>query len=133
MQDFKVNLATAVREARIDRGLSQEKLAEALRLSNHTIIDIESGNSNPKFENLYQIVTYLKMSADKIFYPGNGNECLNLQKLTTELSGCSEEEAKELLPAIRYLLNLMQNVFYCHKQDIVSILFHSIPISPIQF
>ena len=77
-------------------------------MSNHTIIDIESGNGNPKFENLYQIVTYLKMSTDKIFYPSSGNERPNLQKLTMALSGCSEEEAEELLPAVRYLLNLMQ-------------------------
>lgn len=77
-------------------------------MSNHTIIDIESGNGNPKFENLYQIVTYLKISTEKIFYPDNGTEHPNLQKLTVELSGCSENEAEELLPAIRYLLNLMR-------------------------
>lgn len=108
MQDFKKNLAAAIREARTDRGLTQEKLAEALGLSNRTILDIESGYGNPKFENLYQIVTYLKMSADKIFYPDSGNDRPNLQKLTMELSDCSENEAEELLPAVRYLLNLMR-------------------------
>lgn len=108
MQDFKKNLASVIREARTDRGLTQEKLAEALGLSNRTILDIESGCGNPKFENLYQIVTYLKMSADKLFYPNNGNERPNLQKLTMELSDCSEEESERLLPAIRYLLNMMR-------------------------
>ena len=73
MQDFKVNLAAAIRQARTERGLTQEKLAEALGLSNRTILDVESGCGNPKFENLYQIVTYLKMPADKIFYPDNYN------------------------------------------------------------
>ena len=84
MYEFKKNLADAIREARTSCGLSQEKLAEAVGLSNHAIIKIESGNGNPKFENL------------------------NLQKLTMELSSCSEDEAKELLPAIRYLLNLLR-------------------------
>ena len=100
MQDFKVNLAAAIRQARTERGLTQEKLAEALGLSNRTILDVESGFGNPKFENLYQIVTYLKMPAD--------NKHPNLQKLIMELSDCSEEEAEELLPAIRYLMNMMR-------------------------
>lgn len=108
MHEFKKNLADAIREARTGCGLSQEKLAEAVGLSNHAIIKIESGNGNPKFENLYKIVTYLKMSADRIFYPDSENTSLNLQKLTTELSGCSEDEAKELLPAIQYLLSLLR-------------------------
>ena len=108
MQDFKVNLAAAIRQARTERGLTQEKLAEALGLSNRTILDVESGFGNPKFENLYQIVTYLKMPADRIFYPDNKNKHPNLQKLIMVLSDCSEEEAEELLPAIRYLMNMMR-------------------------
>jgi len=108
MQNFKENLASAIRQTRKERGLSQEKLAEALGLSNRTILDIESGCGNPKFENLYQIVTYLKVPADRIFYPDDGSNRPNLQKLLMELSDCSENEAKELLPAVRYLLNLMR-------------------------
>ncbi len=99
--------AVCTRIASIGCGLSQEKLAEAVGLSNHAIIKIESGEGNPKFENLYRIITYLKISADRIFYPDSGSENLNLQKLTMKLSNCSEEEAEELLPAVRYLLKLM--------------------------
>ena len=51
MQNSKINLADAIREARTKCGLSQEKLAEAVGLSNHAIIKIESGEGNPKFEN----------------------------------------------------------------------------------
>lgn len=108
MQESKINLANAIREARTKCGLSQEKLAEAVGLSNHAIIKIESGEGNPKFENLYKIVTYLKMPVDRIFYPETENERLNLQKLMVELSDCSEKEAGELLPAVRYLLELMR-------------------------
>lgn len=107
MQNSKINLADAIREARTKCGLSQEKLAEAVGLSNHAIIKIESGEGNPKFENLYKIVTYLKMSTDRIFYPETKNERPNLQRLTMELSDCSEDEAERLLPAVQYLLELM--------------------------
>ena len=108
MQESKINLANAIREARTKCGLSQEKLAEAVGLSNHAIIKIESGEGNPKFENLYKIVTYLKMPADSIFYPETENDRPNLQKLTMELSDCSENEAEGIIPAVRYLMNLMR-------------------------
>ena len=47
------------------------------------------------------------MSTDRIFYPETKNERPNLQRLTMELSDCSEDEAERLLPAVRYLLELM--------------------------
>jgi len=108
MQDYKENLANAIRQARTEHGLSQEKLAEALGFSSRTILDAESGRGNPKFDKLYQIVTYLKVPADRIFYPDDGSSHPNLQKLLMELSDCSEDEAKELFPAVRYLLELMR-------------------------
>ena len=51
MQDnMKQALAIAVREARTELGLSQEKLAETLNLDTRTILNIEAGRGNPKFE-----------------------------------------------------------------------------------
>ena len=47
MQDIKQNLANAVREARTELGLSQEKLAEILNLDQRTILNIEAGRGNP--------------------------------------------------------------------------------------
>ena len=61
MQDIKQNLANAVREARTELGLSQEKLAEILNLDQRTILNIEAGRGNPKFEKLYPLITYLKI------------------------------------------------------------------------
>ena len=108
MNNGKQNLAAAVREARTELGLSQERLAEILNIDSRTILNIEAGRGNPKFEKLYPLITYLKIPANKIFDPTYKNETPNLQKLTMELSNCSENEAIELLPAIRYLLNLMR-------------------------
>ena len=59
MQDIKQNLVNAVREARTELGLSQEKLAEILNLDQRTILNIEAGRGNPKFEKLYPLITYL--------------------------------------------------------------------------
>ena len=98
MHDIKQILAIAVREARTELGLSQEKLVEA-------------GRGNPKYDKLYPLITYLKIPADKIFYPANANQQPNLQKLLTLLNDCTEQEAADLLPMVRYLLDLL------HKQD----------------
>ena len=108
MQDIKQNLANTVREYRTELGLSQERLAETLNLDQRTILNIEAGRGNPKFEVLYPLITYLKIPADKIFYPDNSEPKPNLQKLFALLSDCSEQEANDLLPMVRYLLDLLR-------------------------
>ena len=108
MYDIKHNLAIAVREARLGLGLSQEKLAEILSFDNRTILNIEAGRGNPKFEKLYPLITYLKIPADKIFYPDSQNPQPNLQKLLTLLSDCTEQEAEDLLPTIHCLIDLLR-------------------------
>lgn len=108
MHDIKQALANAVRETRTELGLSQEKLAEILNLDTRTILNIEAGRGNPKFEKLFPLITYLKIPADKIFYPDNVNQQPNLQKLLTLLNDCTEQEAADLLPMIRYLLNVLR-------------------------
>lgn len=109
MNEIKQNLAVAVREARNELGLSQEKLAEILNLDQRTILNIEAGRGNPKFEKLYPLVTYLKIPADKIFYPDSNAEMPNLQKLYTLMSDCTDQEASAILPMVRYLISLLRN------------------------
>ena len=108
MQDIKQNLGNADREARTELGLSQEKLAEILILDQRTILNIEAGRGNPKFEKLYPLITYLKIPADKIFYPEISDQKPNHQKLLTLLSDCTEQEAENLIPVVRYILDLLR-------------------------
>ena len=108
MNQIKQNLAIAVREARNELGLSQEKLAEILNIDQRTILNIEAGRGNPKFEKLYPLVTYLKIPAERIFYPDSNTAMPNRQKLQTLVSGCSDQEAHDMLPMVRYLLSLMR-------------------------
>lgn len=111
MNDAKQNLATVIRNARIGLGLSQEKLAEILNMDQRTILNIEAGRGNPKFEKLYSLITYLKIPADKIFYPDTKSQSPNLQKLLTLLCDCTDQEADAILPMIYCLLDLI------HKQN----------------
>ena len=108
MQYMKENLAHIVREARMGLGLSQEKLAEILGFDSRTILNIEAGRGNPKFDNLCSLITYLNLSANDIFYPDSAGEKPIIQKLSMLLNGCSEQEAEMLIPAVRYLLSLIR-------------------------
>lgn len=103
MHDIKQNLGNVIREYRTNMKLSQEKLAE--------ILNIEAGRGNPKFERLYPIITYLKIPADKIFYPTSIQQSPELQMLHTMLNDCTDQEALALMPIIRDLLDLLR------KQD----------------
>ena len=108
MHDIKQLLGNTVREYRTNLGLSQEKLAEILDLDQRTILNIEVGRGNPKFEVLYPLITYLKIPADKIFYPNVENPTPECQKLMTLLNDCSEQEAENLLPLMIDLLKILR-------------------------
>lgn len=62
---------------------------------------------NPKFEKLYPLITYLKIPADKIFNPTAIKETPNLQKLLALQKGYIEQEAIDLIPIVRYMLDLL--------------------------
>lgn len=108
MHNIKKILGNTVREYRTDMGLSQEKLAEILNLDQRTILNIEAGRGNPKFEVLYPLITYLKIPTDRIFYPNSGKPTPELQKLLSMLNNCTEQEASSLIPLVRYILELLR-------------------------
>lgn len=107
MQDYKLALAKAVKDARTKRGLSQEKLAEILNLDSRTILNIEAGRGNPKFEILVALITYLKIPTESIFYPEAVNPNQNLQELLAILYDCSDSDIRLLLPMIQYFLDIL--------------------------
>lgn len=92
MHDYKKALAKAVKDARTKQGLSQERLAEILNLDSRTILNIEAGRGNPKFEILVALITYLKIPTNNIFYPESDNPNQNFQKLLAVLYDCSDLE-----------------------------------------
>lgn len=72
------------------------------------MLSIEAGCDNPKFEKLYPLITYLKIPASKIFGPDYQDKTPNRQKLLTLQKDCTEQEASDLLPVVRYLLDLLR-------------------------
>ena len=56
--------AWKVRSERKRRHLTQKKLAERLSMNSRTIIDLETGKSNPKFETVILLARELNISVD---------------------------------------------------------------------
>lgn len=109
MHDYVKTLGTVIRKAREEQGLSQASLAEKLGIDVRTIINIENFRGNPKFEVLYPLVTTLRIPADRIFYPGSETSGDDKEQLLWELNGCSNSEARVLLPAVRYMMDLIRS------------------------
>ena len=109
-----INLGNHVRLTRRSRDLSQRELARRVGVSNGTISQIESGNSDPSFSLLMKILDGLGVSItdffdedithqEKIFFTqedlvdiGSGN--LKFMQLGPHLEGRAMQMLKELYP-----------------------------------
>lgn len=108
MDKAKENLGNVIRHARENAGLTQTKLSEALDLGDKTILNIENYRGNPKFDNLYRLVNYLKIPGNALFYPETSGDSSSKELLLLEIHSCSEQEATELLRVVRYMLELLR-------------------------
>lgn len=69
MQNILDDFASEVRRKRKIMGYTQRQLAERLHMSIRTILDLENGVSNPKFETVVLIARELNISIDAILFP----------------------------------------------------------------
>ncbi len=67
MEDIKKEFGLRIRELRLSRNLSQEKLAELSDLHRTYIGDIERGERNVSLENIEKIAKALKIKLEDLF------------------------------------------------------------------
>lgn len=67
MQEAKINLGKVVRIARKRKRITQDYLAEKVGVQPRTILEIENGRGNPRFENLFVMVRLLDIAPNDIF------------------------------------------------------------------
>lgn len=65
MKDLKITLAAA----RVNAGLSQRKVAEALNVTQTTVCKWETGRVNIPYNKMIQLLSLYKIDADNIFLP----------------------------------------------------------------
>ena len=66
--DIKKLLGRKIKQYRILRGFSQEKLAELLNISQRTLSGIECGNNFLTSQTMDKILNVLNISPDELFY-----------------------------------------------------------------
>ena len=66
MLDHSQRLADAVKNARLELGLTQEEAADKCDTDVRTIINMEMGRGNPKFKTLFKVVRALKIDAREL-------------------------------------------------------------------
>lgn len=69
MQNPVDSLGVTLRTAREKQNLTQRELADRLGMSVRTIIQVERGHSNPKFETVALLAKELNISLDAIVFP----------------------------------------------------------------
>ena len=104
MDESFVILGDAVRRARKQMKISQEKLAEMIGVDYKTINSIENPKGNPTFEVIYKLIQTLKLDAREIFHHDqicNAPTAFHLQQL---LNDCSEDDALILMDVCQSIL-----------------------------
>lgn len=102
-------LGAVVKNARMNKGLSQEQLAEMLNCSPRHIMGIENENMKPGYQRLYEIIRLLNIPADTIFYPERSSETSEksslIDKLVNMLHICDERTIRAIIAALHEVLD----------------------------
>ncbi|MFS0577235.1 helix-turn-helix transcriptional regulator [Sporosarcina sp. 179-K 3D1 HS] len=61
-----------IKDKRMEKGWTQDELAEKLNVSRQTIISLEKGRYNPSLTLAFKIAKVFQSSIEDIFIPGEG-------------------------------------------------------------
>jgi transcriptional regulator with XRE-family HTH domain len=109
MPEYSQRLADAIRNTRLELGLTQEEVAERSNTDVRTIINMEMGRGNPKLKTLYAVIRALKMDARIIFDDDPQIDRPTVRHLRMIFDECSEEEITTLLPVVEAVLTALRS------------------------
>lgn len=90
-----VLLGKRIREIRVKRGLSQEKLSELCGISSRHISEMERGESNPSFQVLEQITMSLGIALPELLHFEHQNSSDQLrEKLVVMIRSLDDERLR---------------------------------------
>lgn len=88
--------AWKVRSERKRKHLTQKQLAERLGMNSRTIIDLETRQSNPKFETVVLVAKELNISVDAAIFPEMVNQTVS-KTVADFFAGKSEAEIEKYI------------------------------------
>lgn len=105
----KKALGVAIKAARVENRITQEKLAEIIGVAPSHIKQIESGNRNPSVEVLYKFAVTLNFSVDDVFFQKRKDEYELLHRIERCLQICSAHELKVMYATVTALIDKHEN------------------------
>ncbi len=109
MSIYSENLGEIVNSARAKTPFTQAQVAAKAGIDDRTVLNIENGKGNPKFEVLYPLVRVLNIDPVPIFYPEVHSDSPSRDQLRMMIATCSEEEAAALIPVLESVLNALRD------------------------
>ena len=104
MEELHEFFGIAIKNARLDCGLTQEALAERAGISCRYLIAIENEGKIPKLPAVYRLIHSMHISADRIFYPEQPSEGSERAQLAHMLESCSDRDIHILLGTVKAML-----------------------------
>lgn len=86
-----------IKNARMDKKLTQAELAEILDLSLSYLKDLERFKNTPSLEVFAKTIQYFNLSADTVIYPDKNLNNGTYQKIQRRLLQCDEKQLKIIL------------------------------------
>lgn len=103
---FRPNqFGTVLKNARMDKRLTQAELAENLDISLSYLKDLERFRNYPSYEVFERVIRYFNLSADAVVYPERDRTDDVYQQLERLLARCSKEQLRVVLATTEALLS----------------------------
>lgn len=100
----------AVRNARHQRRISQQELADLTGISKRHIAKIENGISNPSLEIVAILSCYLTLSVDKVLYGEHiSNQDTYMRQIGILLSKLNDEEKSSIFQIVEILVHQFEH------------------------
>lgn len=99
-----------LKNARMDKKLTQAELAEILDISLSYLKDLERFRNNPSYDIFEKVIRYFNLSADTVIYPNHNQTDNTYQKIGRLLTRCSERQLKVILATTEALLSISENL-----------------------
>lgn len=97
---------TVLKNARMDKKLTQAELAEILDISLSYLKDLERFRNNPSYEIFEKVIRYFNLSADTVIYPNENLDNSTYQQLERLLTQCDDEQLHVILATTEALLSM---------------------------
>lgn len=95
-----------IKNARMDKKLTQAELAEILDLSLSYLKDLERLKNTPSLEVFAKAIQYFNLSADTVIYPNKNLNNSTYQKIERRLLQCDEKQLKIILALTEAVLSV---------------------------